>query len=414
MPFTMPDFRPMRMEETSPWHNALQTAMGNYLKMNQLKYDEPMKKEELMKQQLYNQFYGPNIESQIGLRGAQTGLTKAQQGLVGAQTQAIPSQTQLRQAQANILQKKQQMLMDILSGKSLTPTQSYEAPSEANSYSGANDFNSNLMPSAIKNANISENENASESSNFQNASEMPEKPSMTYPQASVAMKMLGMQEPKIIDVNGQKLAITPWGNIEVAKGLSEKEKLLTKTDVKHIENLENIVLNSQPKIDTMNEISDLISNPEFEALRQNPILGKHELGWFAKFGTPKQQELVGNFKAYTGQIIKDSARDFGGTFRVGEQGLLNSMKPNDTDSLSAMKGKTEALTLMITGLKQRAEVQAQLMRDKGFKPLEASMAAEKIVNMKKIKEEIKNRLHPKPKKEWSHLSDEQLQQYARK
>lgn len=39
----------------------------------QAKYAEPMTQEELRKAQLFNQYYGPNIESEIALRGAQTG-----------------------------------------------------------------------------------------------------------------------------------------------------------------------------------------------------------------------------------------------------------------------------------------------------------------------------------------------------
>ena len=203
-----------------------------------------------------------------------------------------------------------------------------------------------------------------------------------------------MGQPKIIDVNGKQTAITPFGNIEVAQGLSEKEKALTKSDVKKIGNLEDIVLNSSAKQETLNEVADVIASPEFKEMRQNPVLGKHELGWFSKFGSPEQQKLVGKFRANTGQIIKDSARDFGGQFRVGEQALLNSMKPNDSDSLAVMEGKTEALMFMINKITQRATVESQLMREKNLSPVQAKIAADKIVNTSKIKDEIKERLNP--------------------
>lgn len=95
MPFTMPDFRKLSMEEVAPWHNALQTAMSNMIKMNQVQYDEPMRKEALEKQRLYNQYYGPEKESEIGLRGAQTGHIGEQTRGLHISNQSLPEKLRL-------------------------------------------------------------------------------------------------------------------------------------------------------------------------------------------------------------------------------------------------------------------------------------------------------------------------------
>jgi len=62
--------------------------MEGYTEGTKAKYLQPRLEEELKKAKLYNQYYGPNIESEIGLRGAQAGQAKAHTGLLGEQTRA--------------------------------------------------------------------------------------------------------------------------------------------------------------------------------------------------------------------------------------------------------------------------------------------------------------------------------------
>jgi hypothetical protein len=134
-------------------------------------------------------------------------------------------------------------------------------------------------------------------------------------------------------------------------------------------------------------------------MRRNPALGQHELGWYAKFGTKAQQDMVGKAQTYMGNIIKDSAKDFAGQFRVGEQALLNNMKPNPGDSLDMMKGKAEALTFLTTMLSKRAELEADYMRNSGLSPLQAKIAADKMLDPIALKQEIRTILHPAKKVE---------------
>lgn len=63
--------------------------LANAIAAVNAQYAEPLKMEELEKAQLYNQYYGPDIESQMGLRSAQAGLAGAQAGLAGTEAEKI-------------------------------------------------------------------------------------------------------------------------------------------------------------------------------------------------------------------------------------------------------------------------------------------------------------------------------------
>lgn len=59
--------------QASPWQDMIGKVLGGYTDMTKAKYLQPGLEEELKKSKLFNQYYGPNMESQIGLRGAQAG-----------------------------------------------------------------------------------------------------------------------------------------------------------------------------------------------------------------------------------------------------------------------------------------------------------------------------------------------------
>lgn len=56
--------------------------LQNALKQNEAQYAQPNSQQALQQAMLQNQYYGPNMESEIGLRGAQTGLAGQQSKMV--------------------------------------------------------------------------------------------------------------------------------------------------------------------------------------------------------------------------------------------------------------------------------------------------------------------------------------------
>ncbi len=167
-----------------------------------------------------------------------------------------------------------------------------------------------------------------------------------------------------------------------------------KIRAKQREELDNTVFNGETAATTLNEISDIISSPEFEQIRQVPLAGHHEIAYYEKEGTAEQQQMATRYKTLTGNLIKDASRDFAGQFRKGEQQLLNGMKPNPGDTVDGAKGKTEALSVLNKMLTQRARLTSKYMEKNHSSKLEASEWADRQVNGNKIRQEVHDRLNP--------------------
>jgi nucleoid DNA-binding protein len=72
MAFSFYGYQPERPME-NPLNNVIKNLLGGYTEATKARYLQPNMEEQLKKSKLYNQYYGPNMESQIGLRGAQAG-----------------------------------------------------------------------------------------------------------------------------------------------------------------------------------------------------------------------------------------------------------------------------------------------------------------------------------------------------
>ncbi len=70
MAFTLQQFQPSGPSEY-PFNDLIGKILGGYTEGTNAQFLRPKLEEELKKAKLYNEYYGPNIESQIGLRGAQ-------------------------------------------------------------------------------------------------------------------------------------------------------------------------------------------------------------------------------------------------------------------------------------------------------------------------------------------------------
>jgi hypothetical protein len=415
MAFTFTNYAAIQPQE-SPFSDIIGKILGGYSDMTKAQYLKPTLAEELKKAKLFNEYYGPNMESEIGLRKAQTGESGARTGLIGEQTkgarlenQYLPEKmkAQIAEAQAGAQKERLlQMIREQMLGGGLGSMQGGgEGNPQGNSPMGM--FGGQGMPAPQMSQNAPMQQPQQEQAN-------PTGSGMDYAKAATAMQLLGLGKPHVVEANGRYIAITPFGNIDTGvSGLSARDTQLAKEDAKKISALENTVLTGAQKQETFNELNKDLGSPEFEVLRRHPELGRHELGWYDKFGTKEQQEMIGRMKTHMGNIIKDSSRDFAGQFRIGEQALLNDMKPNVSDSLGTMKGKAEALTYMNQLMTKRAEKEADLMRNYNMSALQARLAADKSIKPKEIKKEIKTILHPASTKK-SNFSQDDLDFTAKK
>lgn len=390
MAFTFNNYQPSSMNEY-PFNDLIGKVLSGYTDMTKARYLQPTLDEELKKTKLYNQYYAPDIESQIGLRKAQTGEAGARTGLIGEQTkgarienQYLPQkmQTAIAESQANAQKARllQMIREQLLGGEQLGGMgQDGQIGTQQSMQSPQLGQGAGMFPQGHSTPQQQPQQN----------------PGLGYAQAATAMQLLGLGKPHVVDADGRYMAITPFGNIDTGvHGLTARDTQLSKEDAKKISSLEDIVLKNQGKLDTFNELNEILGSPDFEAIRQLPAAGNLENWMTGKFGTKAQQNLVGRANTLMGNIIKDSARDFAGQFRVGEQALLNGMKPNPGDSLDVMKGKSEALTYLTQMITKRSELEADYMRTYGMSPLQAKIAADKAIDVKAIKEEIRTILHP--------------------
>ena len=198
--------------------------------------------------------------------------------------------------------------------------------------------------------------------------------------------------------NEAKNASAPGNYLENAsKGESiiEEGKASGKTRNEDIAKLNTTVFNAETNQGTLDEISDILASPTFEQIRQVPLAGHHELSYYAREGTPEEQDMVGKYYTLTGNLIKDASRDFAGQFRKGEQQLLNGMKPSPGDTVDTAKGKTETLSVLNKMLAERSKLTSHLMSQYHINKLQALEIADKKVNGQKIRAEVHDRLHPK-------------------
>ena len=403
MAFTFNNYATNQLSK-SPLNDMISNMFGGYEQGVKSRFLKPSLQEELKKAQLFNQYYGPNMESQMGLQNAQTGQAKAHTGLLGEQTrgaqienqympkklQAAIAESQANAQKANLLQmiRAQMFGGQIQGGQNQTGHSSFgngDIPAQSSGMNGGQEIMPQQMTGNRPSPNIPENQMGNQNGFNTN---------LDYGKAATAMQALGLGKPHVVEANGSYIAITPFGNFDTGvSGLSARDKQLAVQDAKKISALEDQALSGYQKQETFNELNKDLGSNEFEAVRQNPALGRHELAWFDKFGTKDQQEMIGRMRTHMGEIIKNSSRDFAGQFRVGEQALLNSMKPNESDSLSVMKGKAEALTFMNELLTKRSEREADLMRNYNMSALQARVMANKEINPSMIKEQIKSILH---------------------
>lgn len=216
-----------------------------------------------------------------------------------------------------------------------------------------------------------------------------------YAMAALTQALTGLGKPEIKDIDGTLTAITPFGNYVVGQGMTPSQKEYLKADVKGYEGLQKANAAAAMSKPTFDALSEVTSDPEFQAMRQSDLAPKLELSFYKTKGTPIQKELAGKFETYTNQLIKDSARDFAGQFRIGEQELLESMKPSSKDTLDVMLGKLEGLMQLRSMMQNRTGIAMNLMRNRGMSLNDSLNAADSQVDSKAIKKSIKDQLAKK-------------------
>lgn len=380
----------------------------------------------LTKSNLENQYYAPNILSEINKRVAETkGINITNQylpeklrlanALSGQELEWNPknwaSQNRLRDEQANEIHTLLQAKLDEMKIKAdqnkiineglstAFPNKNLGIAANPNNQKvNGNNSPNNMQSNALSNgSNI--NQSTPNNTNITPQNSLMQSPvsgvnKMTYPQAAIMNHLLGLGQPQIADINGKKLAITPWGNFTVAEGMSPQQESYQKGIGKYNaesygKNVEAYTALNNQDVALDNMISAL-DNPEFYNVT-GPV-SSFLTNWA---GTPERQQLLGNLRSSSGEIALQVAPSLKGAFTGRDQTLINTIKANpDTDMSDVFIGKLKAQKMIGSLLAQRAKLAAEYI-DSGMSSLKANEKAVRETPLSKYKSEIDNLIKPK-------------------
>src|SRR5690606_17203654 len=88
-----------------------------------------------------------------------------------------------------------------------------------------------------------------------------------------------------------KITVQSYAGGKTSEGANPfLQKALATQDSKLVDKLDTAVLAGYDTRYTLSELAKVTTQPGWDEMRQNPILGGHELGWYASYGTPQQKE----------------------------------------------------------------------------------------------------------------------------
>jgi hypothetical protein len=240
---------------------------------------------------------------------------------------------------------------------------------------------------------------------------------VNFLQQELESKVLGLSPPKSFEKDGHLYSVIngnifDLGPVGPDSFQEEFNKELGKSSAERLNKKEQELAQAYESKDNLNFMNSIIANPEFKAMRQNPLLGKQELRYFENESGPGSAErkyLIGQFKTSIGNVVTQMSKQFKGAFRPGEQQLVESTKPHLGDTLEVMEGKAAAITYLNDMLTQRLELEAEYQRENP-KASEAACKkyADSIIDPKEILKNAKNAVGAK-----ENYSDEDIAHTAK-
>jgi len=364
-------------------------------------------------------YYGKMALAQLQQAQAQPQETLANAGLSRAQASQIntllPYMTQSKKLDIQKAIIANNLMKQILGQNDQNNTNDTIQPAPVNNPQNTNINNalqlnnaSNVAPNSAFQSMA--NPISSQISNIQNKPTMQNQPSpkiqntngnnplnnnISYTQAALASQLLGLPKPNIQQVpgTGQLTAITPFGNIPVAQGLTAKEeaeqKGLGKYYAQSYGSYSDAVKTYQNQNAALDNLIALKNDPNFYSV-SGPV--QSFLTTWA--GTPEKQNLLGQLQSTSGEIGLQVAPILKGSFTGQHQSLINSIKANPkTDFPEVFIGKLTAQKLLNTVLGQRSELAAQYIEN-GMSPLKASKLATEQTPLDKYRDQINKLINP--------------------
>lgn len=341
---------------------------------------------------LVNRYYGPNMQSQIDYRNAGTNRLNTMTPLEAQQLQIqnqfapmrLSAEAASKLAYARLMGP--QFVSKLISNPAIFPNISdAEKAQLINAATSAGTGNVFSQPQGMMGI----------PSMQQNIQPLPVNNQLlnTAPVAEQSLPFNNNQQPMQYPPIEQNSSFAE--NQGRYQGIVKEQEALGAERAKQISELGDVIGNAQRSEQTLNDLGSILSSPIFEQMRTLPVGGKAELNYWSKFGTPEQQQMVGQFNTLAGNLVKDASRDFAGQFRRGEQQLLEGMKPNANDTVNTARGKVESLQFLNRMLMQRSRLAADIMRTQHVDKAKAIDLADQQLNGDAIRQAVHDKLNPR-------------------
>jgi hypothetical protein len=171
------------------------------------------------------------------------------------------------------------------------------------------------------------------------------------------------------------------------------QKALAGSNVKALDNWNDILTSNNKILPVLENIQDISSNPAFQAMYKNPEYFGYNLSYLKRFGTPEQQKLLTSLGTNAKSIFQAMGQEFKGAFREYELKLFNKAAPDEiNDTIQQIIAKTNTAMAIRTLISRRLSLAANIVASSSGRilPGAALEIAERQINGRKVIKEIED------------------------
>lgn len=382
-------FNPIGATQTDDWSN-LANLFGNYYKGYEMGQTPQRLEQEQQKRRLENQYlesqnkylgeqskyFGPSAQSQIDLNKIHGNYYGAQAGLADQQRREAEYWNNiLNQAYGNET-SQQQPGQQSMPPQEMPPQQGGQGGDFGQTTQGPQEGGAPGMPQQ-------QAQNNSLVDIFKNNPAVRARAAEKFPHSGRELiKDEATGDQYIHDLlTGEKTLIH--------KGMSEQAREFKKGDVKFYDTVIEGINNTQELGTTLNEIGSLIDKyPQIF----NDVTGPINSTVKKYLGSNEQKYVLGKLDALSGSILLNTAKSLKGSFRQGEQDLIENIKASTPNTAAGFVGKYEATKLAYDAMQKRLELTAKYVRDEELTPHQAMKRASEETDLEVLRPQIETAL----------------------
>lgn len=177
-----------------------------------------------------------------------------------------------------------------------------------------------------------------------------------------------------------------------AAGIKEEAKALGKHRADAIADLDDSYQQALDASIPLNHMVEIVKNPLFQNLRRYPGFQALQMNVKSQFGTPEEQELIGDFQATATKAVAQTVMGFRGRILDKEVSLSNQMKVSPKDTIHNMMGKLPSIVEFNEMVKQRSRIASNIMQKEHIQKGDALARADKMLNGDAIRKQVQKEL----------------------